>query len=96
MLKSLPQNGRLPLRPIHQNHSGSKNFLSIKKTHRPPRDLLSTPRRTVIKALLHTICKPPPPLRLLVVPDGFHIFLKIITRVLEVCDEQIQLRVMVY
>jgi hypothetical protein len=65
------------------------------KTHRPPRDLLSTPRRTVIEALLHTICEPPPPLSLLVIPDGFHIFLKVTTCILEVCDEQIQRRVMV-
>lgn len=95
MLKSPLRTGRLPRRPIHQIIQERENSQSTKKTYCPPRDILSTPRRTIIEALLHTICEPPPPLCLLVVPDGFHIFLKVTTRVLEVCDKQIQLRVMV-
>ena len=59
----------------------------IHGTHRPPWNFLSTSSGSFIEALLHLICYAPPPSCLLIVPDRLHVFLKVVSGILERRDQ---------
>jgi hypothetical protein len=64
-------------------------------TYRPPRHASSTSGRPRRKALLHRICKLPPPTGLGVFPDRSHVRTVVRADVHEVRDEELERCVMV-
>ena len=73
----------------------SMQSIPVSYTHRPPRHLTSTPRRTLVKALLHPIRQFPPPLGFLVGRDRRHVLVEILTGVFKGGDEELEWGVVV-
>ena len=64
--------------------------------HRPPRSLAPASRSAFLKALLHCVRQPPPPLCVGIGGDTLHISLIVASDVLVMGDKQVQWGVIMY